>query len=284
MKLKLSALVVLISTASALLAAPLGQTTAVHVQPDALAPVVTYLKAGSEPTLSPDSVANTPAGWMAVELQGPFEAYVLNKDLTKALDVVPGAPLTLEPKAGAGVLTKSVASDKVTITGLYGKWTQIRLDRKLVGYIAVSAIPGYLPPIATTPASTGGSPAPLSPPPSSAVAYGSGDPPSSGPSNLAPGNPALAQRVAAEVVVWSERGVGSVAADLLTSSGSGLDPDISLAAARQQLPRIAAARRLPPDRLESLLERHSHRPLLGLARPPLVNVLAFNLALDELVP
>ena len=120
MKLKFSALVVLISTASALLAAPLGQTTAVHVQPDALAPVVTYLKAGSEPTLSPDSVANTPAGWMAVELQGPFEAYVLNKDLTKALDVVPGAPLTLEPKAGAGVLTKSVASDKVTITGLYG--------------------------------------------------------------------------------------------------------------------------------------------------------------------
>ena len=154
MKLKFSALVVLISTASALLAAPLGQTTAVHVQPDALAPVVTYLKAGSEPTLSPDSVANTPAGWMAVELQGPFEAYVLNKDLTKALDVVPGAPLTLEPKAGAGVLTKSVASDKVTITGLYGKWTQIRLDRKLVGYIAVSAIPGYLPPIATTPASS----------------------------------------------------------------------------------------------------------------------------------
>jgi hypothetical protein len=176
MKLKFSALVVLISTASALLAPPLGQTTAVHVQPDALAPVVTYLKAGSEPTLSPDSVANTPAGWMAVELQGPFEAYVLNKDLTKALDVVPGAPLTLEPKAGAGVLTKSVASDKVTITGLYGKWTQIRLDRKLVGYIAVSAIPGYLPPIATTPASTGGSPAPLSPPPSSAVAYGSGVP------------------------------------------------------------------------------------------------------------
>ncbi|WP_216919095.1 K(+)-transporting ATPase subunit C [Synechococcus sp. CCAP 1479/9] len=118
----------------------------------------------------------------------------------------------------------------------------------------------------------------------SAVAYGSGDPPSSGPSNLAPGNPALAQRVAAEVVVWSERGVGSVAADLLTSSGSGLDPDISLAAARQQLPRIAAARQLPPDRLEALLERHSHRPLLGLARPPLVNVLAFNVALDELVP
>jgi K+-transporting ATPase ATPase C chain len=118
----------------------------------------------------------------------------------------------------------------------------------------------------------------------SAVAYGGGDSPASGPSNLAPGNPALAQRVAAEVVTWAERGVGSPAADLLTSSGSGLDPDISLEAARQQLPRIAAARRLPIDRLESLLEQQSHRPLLGLARPPLVNVLAFNLALDQLVP
>ncbi len=174
MKLKISALVVLISTASVLLAAPLSQTTAVHVQPDASAPVVTYLKAGSEPTASLETVANTPAGWMAVELQGPFEAYVLNKDLTKALDVVPGAPLTLEPKAGAGILTKSVASDRATITGLHGKWTQVRLDRKLVGYIAVSAIPGYMPPIATTPASTGGSPAALSPPPTAAVAYGSG--------------------------------------------------------------------------------------------------------------
>ena len=60
--------------------------------------------------------------------------------------------------------------------------------------------------------------------------------------------------------------------------------DISLEAARQQLPRIAAARRLPPERLEALLERQSHRPLLGLARPPLVNVLAFNLALDQLAP
>jgi K+-transporting ATPase ATPase C chain len=118
----------------------------------------------------------------------------------------------------------------------------------------------------------------------SAVAYGSGDPPSSGPSNLAPGNPDLARRVAADADGWAARGVARPAADLLTSSGSGLDPDISLEAARQQLPRIAAARRLPPERLEALLERQSHRPLLGLARPPLVNVLAFNLALDQLAP
>ncbi len=118
----------------------------------------------------------------------------------------------------------------------------------------------------------------------SSVAYGSGDPPSSGPSNLAPGNPDLAQRVAADAATWASRGVARPAADLLTSSGSGLDPDISLEAARQQLPRIAVARRLPPERLEALLQRQTHRPLLGLARPPLVNVLAFNLALDQLAP
>ncbi len=118
----------------------------------------------------------------------------------------------------------------------------------------------------------------------SAVAFGSGDPPSSGPSNLAPGNPDLAERIGAATAAWSARGVARPAADLLTSSGSGLDPDISLEAARQQLPGIAAARRLPIDRLETLLERQVHRPLLGLAGPELVNVLAFNLALDQQAP
>jgi K+-transporting ATPase ATPase C chain len=115
----------------------------------------------------------------------------------------------------------------------------------------------------------------------SAVAYGSGTPPSSGPSNLAPGNPELARRVAADAAALAAAGIANPAPDLLTSSGSGLDPDLSLEAARQQLPRIAAARGLPATELESLLERHTHLPLLGLAGPRLVNVLAFNLALDN---
>lgn len=163
---------------SVLFSAPLAQTAAVHTRPDATAPVVTYLKAGTEPTAAADAVANTPAGWMAVELPGPFEAYVLNKDLTKALDVVPGAPLTLAPKAGAGVLTTALKGDKTTITGLHGKWTQISLDRKLVAYIAVAAMPGYLPPIATAPATSASAPAPapIAPAPSAPVAYGTGAP------------------------------------------------------------------------------------------------------------
>lgn len=176
MKHKIHSLFSLFAATTALWAAPLTQTTAVHTKPDATAPVITYFKAGTEPTASLEAVANTPAGWMAVELPGPFEAYVLNKDLAKSLDVVPGAALTLAPKAGAGVLTTAINGDKTKITGLFGKWTQISLDRKIVGYIAVALMPGYLPLIANTPAAApaNSGTAPVSPPPSAAVAYGAG--------------------------------------------------------------------------------------------------------------
>lgn len=181
MKINLSLLSALLAASSALTAAPLNETTAVHTKPDAGAPVLSYFKAGTEPTSAPDSVATTPAGWMAVELPGPFEAYVLNKDLTKGLDVVPGANLTLAPKVGAPVLTVSAKGDKTTITGLHGKWTQVSLERKLVGYISVSSLPGYLPPIATNAAGSTAAPttttaAPFSPAPASPVAYGAGTP------------------------------------------------------------------------------------------------------------
>lgn len=177
MKTKLATLLALLAVLPALAAAPLNETTAVHTKADAKAPIITYFKAGTEPTVALEAVGTTPAGWMAVELPGPFEAYVLNKDLTKALDVVPGAPLTLAPKVGAAILTNSVAGDKTTITGLHGKWTQVQLERKLVGFIAVSAMPGYLPAVATAPASNPpAAPAPLSPAPANPVAYGAGGP------------------------------------------------------------------------------------------------------------
>jgi hypothetical protein len=133
-------------------AAPLPATTAVHAKPDANSATITFLKAGSEPAPAAGAIANTPAGWMAVELAGPFEGYVENKDLTKSLDVKPGAAIRLLPKADAGVLTTAEKGDKVTITGLRGKWTQITLDKKLTGYISVGNAPGHLPPIATAPA------------------------------------------------------------------------------------------------------------------------------------
>ena len=69
--------------------AGLPATTAVHVEASTQSAVATYLKAGEEPRPAPGATA--PAGWLAVELPGPFEVYVENKDLTKSLDVRPGA-------------------------------------------------------------------------------------------------------------------------------------------------------------------------------------------------
>jgi len=153
MKTKLHGIAALLLAAlNPIFAAPLASTTAVHTKPDTSSPAITYLKAGTEPTPAANSLATTPAGWMAIELPGPFEGYVENKDLSKSLDVKEGALVRLAPKNDAGVLTIAQKGDKSTITGLRGKWTQIKLEKKLTGYIQVGSAPGYMPPIATTPA------------------------------------------------------------------------------------------------------------------------------------
>ena len=100
--------------------------------------------------------------------------------------------------------------------------------------------------------------------------------------NLAPSNPALKDRVAAAASAWQQQGVSRPAADLLLDSGSGVDPHISLQAARQQLPRLARDRQLPVVRLEALLRQNQEGPITLQAIEPVVNVLAFNLALDQL--
>jgi hypothetical protein len=184
MKTKLLAIAALsVALLAAGRAAPLAATTAVHTKPDRSAPVITSLKAGTEPAIAVSALANTPAGWMAIELPGPFEGYVENKDLTKSLDVKAGAPIRLAPKADAGVLVVAEKGDKTTITGLRGKWTQLNLEKKLIAFIEVGATPGYLPPIATAPA--GGtvapapqpsSPAPLAAAPVQPGVYGSATP------------------------------------------------------------------------------------------------------------
>lgn len=100
----------------------------------------------------------------------------------------------------------------------------------------------------------------------------------SGASNLAPSNPALAERVTADAAQLSVAGQGVVPMALLTTSGSGLDPHLPPAAARYQIARIAAARGVPVEKLELLLVTHTETPLVG---PAVVNVLALNLALAE---
>ncbi|HWA08418.1 MAG TPA: hypothetical protein VG838_03035 [Opitutaceae bacterium] len=148
MKTKLFATLLL--SAATLGAAPLTETTAVHSRPDAMTPAITYLKAGTEPVATADSLATAPAGWMAIELPGPFEGYVRNDDMTKALDVRPGAEILIEPKADAAVLTHVEKGDKIEIAGLLAKWVQVHLDKKIIGYIRLA--PESLPAVATTPA------------------------------------------------------------------------------------------------------------------------------------
>ena len=104
-------------------------------------------------------------------------------------------------------------------------------------------------------------------------------------SNLGPLNPALQQAVAARVAALRVEDPGNTApipVDLVTASGSGLDPHISPAAARWQLARVARERGLPADEVERLVESCTEGRSFGLLGEPRVNVLRLNLALDGL--
>lgn len=172
MKSKLLSTFSFLASASLLAAAPLTSATAVHTKPETGATTITVLKAGTEPVPAIDAASITPAGWMAVELPGPFEGYVENKDLTKGLDVRAGAPIRLEPKADAGIIAFAEKDDKTTLTGLRGRWTQITLEKKLTGYIRVSGTATTASASAPAAPAPAPKPAPIAPAPVAPVAYG----------------------------------------------------------------------------------------------------------------
>jgi len=105
----------------------------------------------------------------------------------------------------------------------------------------------------------------------------------SGGSNQGPLNPALQEAIKGRIAALralDPANTAPVPVDLVTASASGLDPEISVAAARYQAARVARARQLPAERVGALVEAHGERPFLGLFGEARVNVLALNMALD----
>jgi len=104
-------------------------------------------------------------------------------------------------------------------------------------------------------------------------------------SNLGPTNPALQQAVSDRIKALKDADPANtlpIPVDLVSASGSGLDPDISVAAAEYQAGRVARLRGLAPDKVQALIDQHTTQPALGFLGEARVNVLELNLALDAL--
>jgi hypothetical protein len=132
MKTKL--ILLTLAFAATLAADTLKTDTAVFVQTDPKSPVLARLKAGSTITV----VGDAPAGWRRVEVSGPFEAYAQSRDITKGLEVREGGNIYAAPRKDAQLLAVAAPGDRTEVIGLAGgDWCQVRLEKKLQGFIAI---------------------------------------------------------------------------------------------------------------------------------------------------
>ena len=116
------------------------RATPVHANPRAESAVLLLVKPGEDiPESAP--ALGAPAGWNAVSLPGPHEVYVENRYIGKDLDVKPGSPLRTSPKSDAPVLADFALGDEMEITGLRGRWTQLRISKSITGYIQGPSVP-----------------------------------------------------------------------------------------------------------------------------------------------
>jgi K+-transporting ATPase ATPase C chain len=117
----------------------------------------------------------------------------------------------------------------------------------------------------------------------SAVGYNAAG---SGGSNKGPSNPDYLKQVQARIDTFIAHNPGTsktdIPSELVTASGSGLDPDLSPAAAKIQVKRIATVRKIDPQAIDAIIDQNIVQPLLGLLGPSKVNVLQLNIALDKL--
>jgi hypothetical protein len=115
-------------------AAPLaGEATGIRSRPDAAAPVIGQLPPGTEPAAAAGVTA--PAGWIAVEVPGPIEGYVISSDMTKSLDVKAGAPIRQAMRADSPVVATGQQGDVTRITDVSGRWSKVSIERKRIGYV-----------------------------------------------------------------------------------------------------------------------------------------------------
>lgn len=108
--------------------------TSVHAEPQSRSPVVLLVEAGETiPATNP--AVRAPHGWSAVSLPGPHDVFVENRFIGKDLDVKPGSPLHTAPKSTSPVLTQFDVDEEMEITGLRGRWTQLRISKSVTGYV-----------------------------------------------------------------------------------------------------------------------------------------------------